>query len=481
MHTLNNHIQVLSAAIVLLIGTKVFAQPQLSEYYPIGTTWEEIYKEVWSQPGDAFDGTFIRYSFSVDCDTIIDNKRYKIISQTTTENLAQPSKVGDISKFLLREQGDSILISDNFIVIREKLIYNFNWQESDSILVSVRNKYEKEHLTHSYVTLLDGNTYECYSFCSSKFNGDRKYIYKSIGQTIGGLIDGLDDEIRTTRRKYLTKFTRNNVLIYENDYPTPQIENKNQDYYPTIANAKMWNIVRIDTNGNQIERRRLYLDGDTIINGVNYSICQQTYGLGTTNITNEYYCAMREENKKVYRISHDSQEEHLLFDFGLQVGDSVYCMGGDTYDNGFITESAVDESQEDIIRILKLKEIENNTNDTGLPLKRYHFSMKIREREADGSVNEYEGKPVTWLEGVGSIDGYPLNSWYVPIVSSDNWVLTYCIDYTNIFYKLFDAHIEEIKPPLLFSGAIYDLFGRKLQQVPKRGVYIHNGRKFVVR
>ena len=234
--------------IFLLSGISSYAQPQLSEYYPIGTTWEEVHTWVSYQPGDSFDGTFIRYSFSVDSDTIIDNKRYKTVNRITTENLAQPSKVGETSTFLLREQGDSILVSDNLIVVREKLIYNFNWQEEDSLLLSVRNKYEKESLTHSFETLLDGNTYECYSFSSSKFNGDRKFIYKSIGQTIGGLVDGLADVVRTTCRNRLTKFTRNDVLIYENEYPTPQVnaiydvlntdKNERQDCY-TLQGMKV--------------------------------------------------------------------------------------------------------------------------------------------------------------------------------------------------------------------------------------------------
>ena len=86
--------------------------------------------------------------------------------QTTIEDVTEPSKVGETLKFLLREQGDSIFISDNLIVVHERLIYNFNWQENDSILVSARNKYEIEGLTHSYEKLLDGNTYECYSFSS---------------------------------------------------------------------------------------------------------------------------------------------------------------------------------------------------------------------------------------------------------------------------------------------------------------------------
>ena len=233
---------------LLIMSVSAQAQPQLSEYYPIGTTWEEVFTRVNYSPDTYTDGVFIRSHFSIDSDTLINDNRYKIVIQTTIEDVTEPSKVGETLKFLLREQGDSILISDNLIVVRERLIYNFNWQENDSILVSARNKYEIEGLTHSYETLLDGNTYECYSFSSYKFNGDRKYIYKSIGQTIGGLIDGLADGVRTSRREYLTKFTRNNVLIYENDIPTPQInaiydvsykeKSKRQDCY-TLQGVKV--------------------------------------------------------------------------------------------------------------------------------------------------------------------------------------------------------------------------------------------------
>ena len=54
--------------------------------------------------------------------------------------------------------------------------------------------------------------------------------------------------MRTTRREYLTKFIRNNVLIYENDIPTPQInaiydvsykeKSKRQDCY-TLQGVKV--------------------------------------------------------------------------------------------------------------------------------------------------------------------------------------------------------------------------------------------------
>jgi hypothetical protein len=45
------------------------AQPQLSEYYPIGTTWEEVFTRVNYSPDTYTDGVFIRSHFSIDSDT----------------------------------------------------------------------------------------------------------------------------------------------------------------------------------------------------------------------------------------------------------------------------------------------------------------------------------------------------------------------------------------------------------------------------
>ena len=51
-----------------------------------------------------------------------------------------------------------------------------------------------------------------------------KKIYRNIGQTAGGVIRGENDYIRSRERFVLTKFTRNNVLIYEHEIPTPQVD-----------------------------------------------------------------------------------------------------------------------------------------------------------------------------------------------------------------------------------------------------------------
>ncbi len=251
------HGHLLLSMLFLLFEANGFAQPQLSEYYPIGTTWEEVYTEMMYNPGDPFDGTFVRIKYSVDCDTIIDDKSFKIVSETTIENIGQPSEVGNVKKYLLREQGDSIFFCEKLGSARQTLIYNFNWKEEDSLLISVGNRIPKEYLTHSHETLLDGNSYECFSFSPPVFLGRTKYIYKSIGQTIGGVIVGTADLTRATKRKRLTKFTRNNVLIYENEFPSPVTEVKYQDYYPIISAGAIYDLT--GRKLQQVQKKGVYI------------------------------------------------------------------------------------------------------------------------------------------------------------------------------------------------------------------------------
>ena len=204
------------------------------------------------------------------------------------------------------------------------------------------------------------------------------------------------------------------------------------DYYPLVSEGKTWEIAHVGMLPSQQEKWFFMLSGDTIINGVNYKKLYQENNQGAV-----YYRAMREEGRKVYCIPRDSQEEHLLFDFGMQVGDSVYCLGGDRFDNGFIIETPVDESQEGMVRLMKLIGTDTYTNKEGLDLQRYHFSVMIRSRHADGSVTEYEEQsPVAWIEGIGSRNDYTFNSWYVEMVSSYSWMLTKCYDNDHLFYEV---------------------------------------------
>ena len=220
--------------IFLLWGISSYAQTQLSEYYPIGTTWEEVYTDMGYVDIDYDTNSynpvsFARYVNYVGEDTIIDAKNYKNVFYKIIESPNNPAEIGKTGRYFLREQEDKIFYRSyspafpggDSIACDELLIYDFNWQENDLIIRANQNSYNVQELNHSQEILLDGNTYEYYS-CSVL--GVEKKIYRYIGQTACGLIRGELDDLRMLQRFVLTKFTRNNVLIYEREIPTPQVD-----------------------------------------------------------------------------------------------------------------------------------------------------------------------------------------------------------------------------------------------------------------
>ena len=210
------------AIVTILLLTKIngFAQEPLTEYYPIGTTWEEVFMRFNRYPGEVIEEpvVFVRYQYTVDRDTIIDNKTYKVLVSTILDYVQIPQGLFEETEYYFREEGDCIYFN-YYGEGYDELIYNFNWQDDMSVLLSNGNKYDIQNLTFSQEVLLDGNTYDCYN----KNYSIMKKVYKSVGQTVGGLMVGIVDGARYGNRHHLTKFTRNNVLIYENDYPTPQV------------------------------------------------------------------------------------------------------------------------------------------------------------------------------------------------------------------------------------------------------------------
>ena len=208
------------ASAIFLSGSNSFAQGQPYEFYPIGTSWEEVYT-TYTLPGDVIDPTIIpfrRTIFKIDCDTIVGELTYKIVHSTITENLSVPSQVGNTSVFYIREQDDSVFYRGGFENSKEKPLYDFHWNDSTLLFCGIGWPITYEFVRTQEI-LLDGNVYDCYMY--ETFGGVYNKIFRTIGQTIGGLLKSTYS--RNGFISHLTKFTRNNVLIYENDIPTPQV------------------------------------------------------------------------------------------------------------------------------------------------------------------------------------------------------------------------------------------------------------------
>ena len=173
---------------------------------------------------------FVRYVNYVGEDTVIDAKNYKNVYYKIVENPYNPAEIGKAGRYFLREQGGKIYYMSygpdhrggDSIAYEDFLIYDFNWDGDNTTIRVNLNSYNIQELNHSQEILLDGNIYEYFSY--NLLGTVEKKIYRNIGQTAGGLIRGENDYIRSRERFVLTKFTRNNVLIYEHEIPTPQVD-----------------------------------------------------------------------------------------------------------------------------------------------------------------------------------------------------------------------------------------------------------------
>lgn len=209
---------VVLASAILMSGSNICAQEQPTEYYPIGTTWEEVFAlpSYFENPSTSDPNSFNRYEFYVERDTIVNDKTFKIVVRTLTECYRKPSMVGSTLRYYIFEQGDSVFSSavipsgnDN-----GKLFYVFKKPENNGDITWCENQYDVQNLDCNQELLLDGNVYDVYST-------NKNQLYWTIGQVLNGLTMIFSNRSGTSR---LTKFSRNNVLIYENDIPSPQAD-----------------------------------------------------------------------------------------------------------------------------------------------------------------------------------------------------------------------------------------------------------------
>jgi len=98
---------------------------------------------------------------------------------------------------------------------------------------------------------------------------------------------------------------------------------QNYNPFPTGNDSIVWNITEWSW-GNPFGYF-LYSQGDSLINGLSYTKYYQ--GDSLYNSSNPLTLLIREENKKIFTKSLTSNSESLLYDFTLNINDSI------SYDN----------------------------------------------------------------------------------------------------------------------------------------------------
>jgi len=147
----------------------------------------------------------------------------------------------------------------------------------------------------------------------------------------------------------------------------------NQDYYLLVSEDKLWNTLIVTENGpypwDTIYETKTYkFEGDTIINNTNYLKIYESAQEIPVNWT--FRGGIREESKKVWTVYSNGSDETILYDFSLNIGDTMI------FDVG---------SVEMIIDTITWVDI-NNTQR-----KKYHLRYYN-----DPTIYE------TWIEGIGS-------------------------------------------------------------------------------
>jgi hypothetical protein len=165
---------------------------------------------------------------------------------------------------------------------------------------------------------------------------------------------------------------------------------------------------------------------------------------------------MREDGRKVYCIyaHYESNGEKLIYDFGLNVGDTFKLYDAD--------ETVDPSSRATVVSV-----------DTIVVGNRAFRVMDIRPKDMMDRSN-------WWIEGIVSI--YYLTSNYLSV--GNNYAFSSCtVDGETIFTHK-DYRTSGI-PGISYTNknkysSFHNLQGRQVQQ-PTRGIYIRDGRKVVVK
>ncbi len=221
------------------------------------------------------------------------------------------------------------------------------------------------------------------------------------------------------------------------------------EYYHFLKDGKMWNC-KIEQSGTDAytEYYTNIIRGDSIINGTTY---YKMYRETETTSSLDFYALWREDNGKVYVHVNGENTDRLMYDFKAQPETVIVCEGQS-------------------VQI-------NDTSEMCSHGRNYHcLSVCV---SSDYFVN--------WVEGVGSPygPGYPLGSQFTDGKRTEllscyegNKLIFDSSDFNNIY-----TSTDEVKkdiPARKSNFVLYDLHGRRLTDKPTKGIYIQNGRKYVV-
>ncbi|MCD4680251.1 MAG: T9SS type A sorting domain-containing protein [Bacteroidales bacterium] len=188
-----------------------------------------------------------------------------------------------------------------------------------------------------------------------------------------------------------------------------------QNYYNFPVSNTIWNIYlhNVWYNTNTETTRYTFTSEDTVINNQIYS---KLFSIEDDTIMNqsnsEYFAAFREDStKRVYFILNNDTNEILLYDFSLDIGDSIH------YNYRFYEGVLFEQNNH-----YKVLESIDSININGSFRKKFTFS------------GSYPG--ITWVEGIGAIDGEGLFAPIAHILTGGEVYHLACVKDSNTIVYL---------------------------------------------
>lgn len=192
-----------------------------------------------------------------------------------------------------------------------------------------------------------------------------------------------------------------------------------QTYKPLLNEVNEWQFTNCNTNG--CLDNTYYTDGDTLNGGYQYKVLN-----GFHFISRTFWLREDSLNQKVY-LSYDAgtRREELLYDFSLQVGDSINIKNPIT---PFITSAGhftVDSILMDLLQ-------------DGIHYRHYYLSPSLS--------NTISTNTAEWIEGVGSLSLINAPSGFPDV--NDVGKLSCFFKNGNLFYSNLDS-IENCSPNIV--------------------------------
>ena len=261
----------------------------------------------------------------------------------------------------------------------------------------------------------------------------------------------------------MKRFVLNIIVIMSFAVVSAQTE-----YESLLSESKIWTMryhLSLAPDAGDVYKFSEYrLAGESVINGIPFKRVQIRNRDDGEEFPDEWkdeYFSIGQDDGKIYMKYNDDDNIFAVMDFSLKKGDTfVLAPDPDPYSqmNFYVTEVT------DTVLV-------SSTDKT--PRKCLHLQ-----------VGDMPGMDEVWIEGIGSLyGGLEGTVRYLKVGSFPN--LMSCTDEDQVLYKYSDP--SGISVQHASSGSIrgdapvYNLQGQRVESVPRKGVYIQNGKKVVMK